>query len=34
MFRLQQLYAAAVAEEKALEEVPLDTLLNLICKSL
>jgi hypothetical protein len=34
MFRLQQLYAAAIAEDGAFEEVPLDTLRDLIRESL
>jgi hypothetical protein len=34
MFRLQQLYAAAVAEDEAFEEVPPDMLRDLIRESL
>jgi hypothetical protein len=34
MFRLWQLYAAAVAEDEAFEEVPPDTLRDLIRESL
>ncbi len=34
LFCLRQLYAAAVADDQAYEEVLTDTLQNLICKSL